>query len=376
MDRLLRPILNREVQRWRESSQSAKDFASVVGLIGVATLLRGLPLPTEESLVVCILMKQQEVLLLKDQQNGHIEFPSIKWLSEHTPHLIPTEIGYQYNKIVSLLEAMISPDKVHTCLSLAQNLCPADWALKPDLIGEFFLDELWGEPMIYSSARVLPYLDNSSLRSQLLVAWRINPQSTLNTLSQLKSSTSSPPTYVRALSLLACAIAAGEPTSEETMQMVSRLLFNAMVRVGKNKPTTTLFDQLFHALTLLAEGFPENKGVAYRHLKGFSLCASRLKGADQFAACNALLASAPKLIAEMKANSHDYFELNWADILPYLINGAWEKRDSELLADILNSAEILQSNFSSSCELYNRMADGLSHIGTDKITAINQGFKT
>lgn len=54
MDRLLHPILNREVQRWRESSQSPEEFASVVSLIMVATLLQGLYLMTENDLVLLV----------------------------------------------------------------------------------------------------------------------------------------------------------------------------------------------------------------------------------------------------------------------------------------------------------------------------------
>ncbi|MGZ8159999.1 MAG: SMEK domain-containing protein [Methylobacter sp.] len=353
MDRLLHPILSREVLRWRESSPSPEEFTSVVSLIGVATLLRGLPLPTEESLVACITEETRELLLLKDEKTGLYEIPSLKWLNENAPHLLPsTEIEHQHNKIVSLLGAMIPPDKVDTCLSLVQNLCPPAWTLQPDLIGEFFLDELWGKAMFYNSARVLPYLDDSLLQRQLLVAWRISPHSVLNTLSQLKNSTSSPPAYVRALILLTSAISAGEPTSDEAMQEFSRLLYNAIVRIGNNKTSTPLLDQLSHALTQLAVEFPENNDIAYRHLKGLSICASRLKGADQLAVCTELLTRSPKLIAEMKANSLDHFELYWADNLTRLIKDAWEKRDGELLSDVLNSAVILQSNFSSSCELY------------------------
>lgn len=358
MDRLLHPILSREVLRWRESSQSPEEFTSVVSLIGVATLLRGLPLPTEESLVACITEETREVLLLKNEETGLYEIPSLKWLNENAPHLLPsTEIEHHHNKIVSLLGAMIPLDKVNTCLSLAQNLCPPTWTLQPDLIGEFFLDELWSKAMFYNSARLLPYLDDSSLRRQLLVAWRISPHRTLNTLSQLKNSTSSPPAYVRALILLTSAISAGEPTSDEAMQEFSRLLFNAIIRIGNNKTSTPLLDQLSHALAQLAVEFPENNGIAYRHLKSLSICASRLKGADQFAVCKELLARAPKFIAEMKANSLDHFELYWADILTLLIKSAWDKWDGELLSDILNSAVTLQSNFSSPCELYDILSE-------------------
>ena len=121
MDRLLHPILNREVQRWRESSRSPEEFASVVSLIMVATLLQGLYLMTENDLVLLVNKEQQKALLVKNRETSLYEIPSVMWLHEHQPHLVQNALaGHGYKEIVSLLGTMIPPDKVRACLILAK----------------------------------------------------------------------------------------------------------------------------------------------------------------------------------------------------------------------------------------------------------------
>lgn len=126
MVRLLRPLLDRELRRWREASPSPAMFGLVVGLIAVATQLRGLPIPMGEDHLVAVLVvdDKKQVVLLENKQRKIIRLPTFNEVSRMGDSIINSSIGNHVSSIKTALGTIIPPDSVSACLNLAHNLCP------------------------------------------------------------------------------------------------------------------------------------------------------------------------------------------------------------------------------------------------------------
>lgn len=196
-----------------------------------------------------------------------------------------------------------------------------------------------------------------------MAAWRINPYVTYDTLEQLRQTTGTPAGFVRALVLLAAAIVTeGTGSHGDTERdALSRLLFNSLLRIGRERPSDMLLDRVWHALTQVAEQFSEDRRVAYRRFKGLATRARRLKGDDALAMYKEILTRAPSTVIEIAADRDNEMELAWAHAVVLVWKEAWDKRDSGLLFETLHSAGVLQENFSGPGKLYDELSTDILH---------------
>jgi hypothetical protein len=380
LKKLLQPILRRELRRWESACNSKQEFETVKSLIALNTLLRGLPLPQKDHRIV-VSTGNDEWLLIKDKHTGQLRIPSVGELSNHDE--VMTQLQQRYARVLTVLKGLVPAQMLNDSLKRVMELCPVSGTLQPDLIGEYFLDELWRPRILFEADAYLQELEDDSLKASLIAAWNINALRVLETLDQLKKTTTCANGYVRALAALA-SVASVASEQQNTMPTaliaLARLLHNTLIRVGKEKPTEDQFKLIFDALLHLKDQFPGNQDIAYRYLKSLPAFARQnLDSPKAIAACRSIVSLAPAFLNEIKNIPTDKFELFWADNLLVSALDAWNRKDLESLRQVLGSATVLYENFGHSTEIvrivakfFNDIAELISETRYDSEKIVDQ----
>jgi len=348
---LLYPVLQREVLRWKTTCANAPLFPGLVQLLAVATLIRGLDVLQEDHRILIRTGKDEsEYLVIKDPKTQLYRIPTVEDLRRHEP--IFELLSSQQQKLWANLAILIPDAQLAPTIKLALEACPPRGILQPDLIGEFFIDELWRPQLSLATTTVLPALNNALLESILSSAWTIHPHNLLETLDALKKTTTCIPGYLRLLDMLT-AVACKAPEGHEfALKMLARLLYNAMIKLGTKKPEAQQILRAFELLSTLARHFPTNREIAYRHLKALNRLiedpATKKTNVDRAREVNV---QARQFLTEIKEHPQDQFELFWGDTILIVAVEAMKNHHEEMLAEVLESAQILQSSFGESTEV-------------------------
>ncbi|MGO4394723.1 trypsin-like peptidase domain-containing protein [Variovorax sp. M-6] len=370
MPELLRPIVERELRQWRQKCPDEIRFGHAVTVIGIGTLLRGLPLlgPDDPILVHGKGESGPELLLIPGPDGLH-RLPTLREL-DRLPALVVERVKASMSRVLGELGALMPGVPLQSTLQTGHDMCPTRWSLEPDMFGELLLDGLWNEPAYFDRNAPLPVLSDAQLQASLVTAWRIDAARTIATLADLRQTTSDATAFVRALRLLAEGVAAGSTgkPDDTLLDALAFVLFNASVRVARQRSSQAQVDAIGAALERLSATFPDSGSIAYRH---FKMVLRRSVDDDIDRRENLrrrALAMAPKQIPEIQAHPADAIELHWCDTLVRLVNEAIERADLALMADIIASGRLLQASFAQRSPLYEELVKVYAAIATANAT--------
>jgi len=353
---LLLPVLQREAQRWKTRCNDTGLFPRLVQLLAVATLIRGLDILQEDHRVLVRTGDDEsDYLLVKDPKTQTYRIPTVEDLRQHE-HIFEL-LSTQQQQLWDDLAQLIPATQLAPTTKAALEVCPPRGILQPDLIGEFFIDELWRPQMQFAPATALPTLTDASLEAILSSAWTLHPYNLLQTLDALKKTTICLPGYLRLLDMLT-AVACKVPTTHKfALSLLARLLYNAMIKLGTQKPSAAQINRTCELLSRLAQHFPADREVAYRQLKALMhLIVDPVKKQVDVARARAVNLEARQFVTEVIEHPDDKFELFWGDAIVNVAMAAIQNHHEEMLAEALVSAQILQTNFGASSELNTLLA--------------------
>jgi len=348
---LLSPVLQREAERWKSSCTDASLFPGLVQLLAVATLVRGLDILREDHRVLVYTGgEESQYLLFKDPRTQVLRIPTVGDLMGNEE--IFALLNNQQQNLWDNLVALIPAAQLTPTIKLALEACPPRGILQPDLIGEFFIDELWGPQLPFSPATALPGLSNELLESVLTSAWTLHPRNLLETLEALKKTTTSVPGYLRLLEMLT-AVACKTPANPEYAPiLLARLLYNAMIRLGRKKSNRQQAIRVSELLATLTQSYPNDREVAYRQFKALAyLVSDPVTKQNDIDRARSVNQQTVQFITDIAQHPQDRFELYCGDVLGLVAIAAMKNHHEEMLAEALQSAQALQANFGASTEL-------------------------
>lgn len=369
MPELLRPIVEREVRQWRQKCPDETRFGHAVTIIGIGTLLRGLPLlGPDDPILVHGPGESGPELLLMPAPGGTHRLPTLRDLN-HLPALVVERVKASMSRVLGELATLMPGVPLQSTLQAGHDMCPTRWSLEPDMFGELLLDDLWNEPAFFDRHALLPVLSDAQLQASLMAAWRIDASRTIATLADLRQTTSDAAAFVRALRLLAEGAATGlaGELDETRLNALSYVLFNASVRVARQRSSQAQVDLMGAALERLSAAFPDSSSVSYRN---FKILLRRSANSDIDRRENLrrrALAMAPKQIPEIVAHPADVIELHWCDTLVRLVSEAIERADLALLAEIIASGRLLQASFAQRSPLYEELVKVYAAIASANV---------
>jgi hypothetical protein len=373
---LLLPVLDREARHWETRCADQQQFPGLVQLIALATLTRGLDILQENhQIVVQLDGEEKKYLLIKDDSSQKFRLPTVGEL--RSDEQLFEQLNSQQLQLWKDLATLISSDQLAPTIKRALEECPPRGVLQPDLIGEFFIDELWRTQMPFAQASRrpsgLPVLTDPSLEAILTSAWSINPHNLLQTLDALKKTTTNIPGYLRLLSMLTSVACKSPAPNKSAPYMLARLLYNAMIKLGTEKSAPQHTQQAYALLATLAQRFPTDQEVGYRLHKAHTHLItdpSSKEINDELA--RSVNVEAAQFLNEFKQYPNDRFELFWVDTIDIVTRGAMEERDPDRLAEVLESTRLVQEHFGMSPEvnallamLYLKIANDLSTADED-----------
>ena len=352
LHKLLQPVLQREIRRWKELCSDDSEFDAVKKLIALNTLLRGNPLPQGNHRIIVSNCSGEtpKLLLIEDKDTGKLKIPSIEEVSDDEQ--VMAIVRERYSQVALELKQLVAETTFQVCMKRVVELCAVNGALQPDLIGEFYLDELWRPRVFFEPDAALQELEDSSLKKLLTTAWNISAVRLIGTLEELKNTTTSPDGYVRALTTVTSIAHSQQPGTSKILTELARLLLNSQIRIAKAKPSATQFKLLFNTLRNLKEHFASNREIAFRHLKSLLVFARQNPGTrEALEAYEKIVREAPGYLQEIKSITVDRFELSWGDALLESASDALKRRDTDLLQEVFDSAQVLYEHFGASAEV-------------------------
>lgn len=373
---LLLPVLHREVRHWETRCADQRQFPGLVQLIALATLTRGLDILQEShQILVQLDGEEKKYLLIKDDSSEQFRLPTVGDL--RSDEQLFEQLNNQQLQLWNDLATLIPSEQLTPTIKRALEECPPRGVLQPDLIGEFFIDELWRSQMPFAQASGrasgLPALTDPSLEAILTAAWSVNPHSLLKTLEALKITTTNIPGYLRLLSMLTAIACTSSTASKSEPYMLARLLYNAMIKLGTQKSAPQHTQQAYTLLTKLAQRFPKDQEVGYRlHKAHTHLITDPTSKEINDELARSVNVAAASFLNEFKQYPQDRFELFWIDTIGTVTRGAMDEYDVARLAEVLHSTQLLQAHFGTSSEvnaslamIYSKIANDLSRADED-----------
>lgn len=347
---LMRPILNKEIFRWKAACTDEQSFVWLVQLLALAALVRGLPVFQADHRIVVSTGDDESIFLIKDRETQQMRIPTFEELKGHT--VIFEHLTNHQKALWDTLTLLVPGDRLNSTVKLALESCPPTAVLQPDLIGEFFIDELWLPRLPFSTSAPLPPLSDTLLESVIGSAWRISSYRLIETLEALKKTTTCVEGYVRIITMLVGTACAAHTPPERSISMLAGLLYNATIRLGTEKSNARQSQHMFGLLSDLMEKFPNSQAVAYRHLKAHMSISKHLKTEKEIINnAQKLTEKAIELVGMIKNNPQDQVELYWADSFTILSVAGIQNNCKELTLAALASAQHLQDNFYGSLEV-------------------------
>ncbi|MCQ4313707.1 SMEK domain-containing protein [Pseudomonas stutzeri] len=358
---LMRPILRKELSRWRSACIDEQSFTWLVQLLALAALIRGLPVLQPDHRIIVSRGDDERIFVIKDPDTQEVRIPTYEDLREHT--VIFEHLANYQKALWNTLTLLVPGDQLNSTVKLALESCPPTALLQPDLLGEFFIDELWLPRLPFSTSAPLPPLSDTLLESLIGSAWSISPYRLIETLEALKKTTTSVDGYLRIITMLVGRVCAAHTQPERGISMLAGLLYNATITLGAEKSSAKQSQHAFALLSQLMEKFPKNQAVAYRHLKAHIPQNKSLRTEEEIIEnARKLTEKAVELVGLIKSNPQDHFELHWADSFTVLSIAGIQKNCSELILTALASAQQLQENFNGSLEVMNLLAAQYKNI--------------
>lgn len=358
---LLRAFLTRELRQWQYRCSDAALFEAGIRLVAVGTLIRGLPLPTQYHSIF-IRFVQESTNPVETPVKESIQMFTLEEISQH-PFLSP-HFARMFKQTTAILGEIVPAQQLPTTYKQVMEFCPLGGSLQPDLIGEFFLDELWRPRIGFEEDSILGSIPESMLGSIMEAAWRLNPSALLGTIETLKKTTTSPSAYLEFLAA-ATSAACKVKIADLAAEMLSRLLFNATVKIVDSKTSPSQAQEVFGLLSMLKDAYPESKGVAYRCWKvQYSRLREKKADAEALVGLRDFLSEAPGLVEYMKTYAADRFELSWAEMLIPLANWGMGSKDEALILEVLTSAAFLFKEFAPVGELKSTLVNFCRPLAT------------
>jgi nucleoside phosphorylase len=341
---LLAPILRREIERWRHAAPENDRFKATVALIATGTILGGLPFPTKYD-VLFLNTPDGSVVLMEGKEGSRL--PTFSDL-DRLPGTIAERVADHLEAALAHLRTLPGVQDLEGSLETVRSLCPRA-ALRPDIIGTFFLSNLFRRRYSYESLYEFPTLDTAALQRLLLVALRIALSQAAENLNRLRLEISAPVPFARLLELLTVELLAetDDRISDAERSVVSFLLFNSLLMIGGQRPANDVFDVIFGALKRLFVRFPEDANVAYRYFKALPSLGLRREGEARLAAYREMLDFVPKVLPSLELNA----AVSLADALFILARDTKLTAGEATLPRLMDAAVLLAAKFPANAEL-------------------------
>ena len=358
---LLRAFLGRELRQWQYLCGDAALFEAGIRLVAVGTLIRGLPLLTQNNSIF-IRFVQESTNPIETPLKESIRIFTLEEISQHP--LLSPHFARMLKQATAILGEIVPAQQLAATYRQVLEFCPLGGSLQPDLIGEFFLDELWRPRIGFEEDSILGSIPETVLEAIIESAWRLNPSALLGTIETLKRTTTSPSAYIEFLAA-ATSSACKVKIAELAAEMLSRLLFNATVKIVDSKTSPSQALKVFGLLSMLKGVYPKSKGVAYRCWKTqYSRLRDKKTDAEALVALRSFLSEAPGLVEYMKTCAADRFELSWAEMLIPLANWGMQSKDETLILEVLTSAAVLCKEFAPVGELKSTLVNFYRSLAT------------
>jgi hypothetical protein len=261
---LLNGVLKREVTRWRARARAEGSFDQSVPLIALATALHGLPVPWpgDPSPVLVDPPKGQSYLMIKHgdepERIAHVadllQFDQFRdrterWIREHAAEL-KSDLGE------------VIPDSAFLQKLKSAWELNGGWRLQPDQIGEFFLAQYWGPPLVRPGALAITPAPDAELQHQCRGAINVSWPRFMFTLTELRARSWGAAAFLRCAPIVSAITAVAADTGLATYW--SMLLSDACIRLGGQK--TNLADRrtLVPLLSQIKVAYPSDGPTAVR----------------------------------------------------------------------------------------------------------------
>lgn len=303
LDRLLEPLVAKEISRWMDRSALGVSAERMLSLATVAGLTKGYLGPGWREGELAFIASGDPPRVLTINDGGRRRLPTIREAIAADPSgTIQQSIGRDMRAAAATMGPLEPEADQPTVVDALREFAGTSLVVQPDLVMEYLISRRWRVLPFSSSA--VPFASDVALARELEAALKLAPTSALFTLDQLRQEPLAVAAFMRAVEHVPTLIVNNpELLPDHGRKELSRILFNAVLRLGKVKAEFALADRITRILDACAAQWPEDDWVAFRAAKAHSTQAGRTVGEAQAAHAMAAIELSPQLPASAMLSS-------------------------------------------------------------------------